>query len=302
MLSLATYWPREAHAQHKIKKQGVVALRTLSKPVHSPYLQRYLHGLGCGLTLLIKTITRFSVILFFVAACSVPDNPVDIHDPYENMNRSVHAVNKGADRVVFRPASRVYGAIVPKPIRTGLSNASANLSGPRNVVNGILQGNIDDAGHNLFRFLVNSTAGLFGLIDAASGLGLEERDTGFGETLAVWGAQEGAYLELPLFGPSNERDAIGQIVDIVTNPITFFDEGAEIAAATSFPSVLNSRFVLGDTVDGILYDSADSYEQLRLFYLESRRFELTGQSSADNAFDPYENLYEEVYEGLYDEF
>ena len=75
-----------------------------------------------------------------------------------------------------------------------------------------------------------------------------------------------------------------------------------MAAATSFPSVLNSRHQFGDTVDSILYESADSYAQLRLYYLDSRRFELSGQTSAENAFAPYEDLYEEVYEGIYDEF
>ncbi|MEM6387880.1 MAG: VacJ family lipoprotein [Pseudomonadota bacterium] len=242
--------------------------------------------------------------LLFLGACSVPSTPGEIHDPYEGANRVVHGVNKGADRVFFRPASQVYGNVVPQPVRRGLSNASSNLSGPRNVVNDVLQGEIEDAGHNLMRFLVNTTIGVFGIFDPASGsFGLDNRDTGFGDTLAVWGAREGAYLELLLFGPSTERDAVGQVVDIFTNPLdTVFDEADEVAAATSFPSVLNSRFELGDTVDGILYDSADSYAQLRLFYLESRRFQLSGQSSAENAFDPYENLYEEVYEGLYDEF
>ncbi|MGR3512830.1 MAG: MlaA family lipoprotein [Paracoccaceae bacterium] len=238
-----------------------------------------------------------------LAACSA-GAPGEINDPYEGTNRAVHAVNKGADRVFFRPASQVYGTVVPKPVRQGLSNASANLSGPRSVVNDALQGDVEGAVHNLTRFLVNSTIGVFGLFDfASSDFGLEARDTGFGDTLAVWGAREGAYLELPLFGPSTERDAVGQVVDIFTNPLDgVFDEATEIATATSFPSVLNSRFELADTVDGILYDSADSYAQLRLFYLESRRFQLSGQTSAENAFDPYENLYEEVYEGIYDEF
>ena len=118
------------------------------------------------------------------------------------------------------------------------------------------------------------------------------------------GAAEGAYIELPLFGPSTERDAVGRFVDVLANPvgIVLEDDGDEVATVTSLPSVLNSRFVFADTVDGILYDSADSYAQLRLFYLESRRFELSGQTSAGNAFDPYEDLYDEVYEGLYDEF
>ncbi len=245
-----------------------------------------------------------ALVTVFLAGCSVPDEPTEIHDPYEPTNRLAHAVNKGADRIFFRPASQVYGTVVPRPARTALSNASSNLSGPRNVLNDFAQGNVEDAGHNLARFLVNSTIGVFGLFDPASGsFGLENRDTGFGDTLAVWGAQEGAYLELVLLGPSTERDAVGQFVDLLTNPLdSIFDEATEISAATSLPSVLNSRFELGETVDGILYDSADSYAQLRLFYLESRRFALSGQTSAENVFDPYENLYDEVYEGIYDEF
>lgn len=244
------------------------------------------------------------LVTALLAGCSVPDEPVEVHDPYEPANRIVHATNKAADTVFFRPLSQAYGVVVPSPVRRSLSNASANLSGPRNVVNDFLQGNAEDAGHNLMRFLVNSTVGVFGLFDPASGsFGLEARDTGFADTLAVWGAQEGAYLELLLFGPSTERDAFGQFVDILTNPLdAVVDEGPEVAAATTVPSVLNSRFELADTVDGILYESADSYAQLRLFYLESRRFQLSGQTSAENAFDPYENLFDEVYEGLYDEF
>lgn len=237
------------------------------------------------------------------SACSVPETPTDIHDPYERMNRVSHAFNKGTDRIFFRPAGEAYGEVVPTKVRRSLSNAAANLDGPRSVVNHVLQGDGEDAVHSTFRFLINSTLGVFGLFDPASSFGLERRSTGFGDTLASWDVQEGAYLELPLFGPSTERDAVGQFVDILANPITLFGKDAdEIAAATSLPAALNSRHDFAATVDGLLYDSEDSYAQLRLYYLESRRFELAGQGSAENAFDPYEDLYDEVYEGLYDEF
>ena len=239
-----------------------------------------------------------------LAACSTPEVPGEVHDPYESANRVSHAVNKGADRVFFRPASRGYGEIIPRPVRRGFSNVASHIDIPRSVLNNLVQGNLDDAGHNTMRFLVNTTIGVFGIFDpATSDFGLEDRKAGFADTLVAWGAPEGAYLELPLFGPSTERDAVGLVVDIATNPLSFVSsDGEEIAALTSFPSVLNSRFEFGDTVDSILYESEDSYAQLRLFYLESRRFQLSGQTSAENAFDPYEDLYEEVYEGLYDEF
>lgn len=235
-----------------------------------------------------------------IAACSTPPDGVDVHDPYEPVNRVTHSFNKGVDTVVFRPASQVYGNVLPAPVRTGLSNAAENLDAPRSALNHILQGEGEDAIHNLFRFALNTTLGVFGIFDPATSIGLEERETGFGDTLAVWGVREGAYQELPIFGPSTERDTVGFVGDILLNPISivFTDEGDEIAGFTSVPSVLNTRYQYAETLDSILYDSADSYTQLRLYYLESRRFELGGQAGATDAFDPYEDL----YDGLYDEF
>lgn len=242
--------------------------------------------------------------MFFLTGCSTPENPGEVYDPYESFNRAMHDGNKAADRVFFRPVSQAYGAVVPAKARQSLNNVSANFNGPRNVLNNVLQGDVEGAGHNLMRFLVNSTLGLFGLFDpAASDFGLEEREARFGDTLAVWGTPEGAYLELPFFGPSNERDAWGQLVDYITNPVRIVSEnGLRAATIAAFPPILDTRYELGDTVDGILYDSADSYTQLRLFYLESRRFELSGQTSAESGADPYEDLYDDVYEGLYDDF
>ena len=230
-----------------------------------------------------------------LSACATSSPTSDINDPFEPINRATHQVNKGADRVFFRPASQVYGTIVPRPVRTGLSNVATNLDTPRTIINDFLQGDLEDAGRNTARFLINSTVGLFGLFDpASSDFGLEEDHTGFGDTLAVWGVEEGPYAELLLFGPSTTRDGVGLTVDILTNPVTvLFGDGDEVATATSFPSVLNSRFELSNTIDDILYDSADSYAQLRLFYLERRRFELGGQTTADDVFDPYENLFDE---------
>ena len=259
------------------------------------------------MTYLNRFENRFAAIAIIsvaLAGCSPPPEGGGVNDPYEPINRVSHAVNKGADRVFFRPVSQAYGTVAPGPIRRSLSNVASNLDEPRSVVNHLIQGDLDDAGHTFIRFLVNSTIAVLGLFDPATGdFGLEQRETGFGDTLAVWGAREGAYLELPLFGPSNERDSIGLAVDIFTNPLTAITGGStDLEAATSFPSALNSRFEFGDSIDAILYESEDSYSQLRLFFTENRRFQLDGQSSAENVFDPYENLYNEVYEGLYDDF
>ena len=132
-----------------------------------------------------------------LGACSVPETPVDVHDPYEATNRRIHSFNKGLDSVVVRPTSTAYGIVLPQPVRTGVSNFANFIDTPRFIVNDIAQGNIADAGHNFSRFLVNAVFGL-GVLDVAKSAGIDSRRTGFGETLHVWGAQEGAYVELSL--------------------------------------------------------------------------------------------------------
>lgn len=232
-----------------------------------------------------------SAAILGLAACSVPDGPVDVHDPYETRNRKVHEFNKGLDRSVIRPVARAYGSAVPQPVRGGVSNLADYLDTPKFIVNDIAQGNIEDAFHNTFRFAMNTVFGL-GVLDPATDAGLERRATGFGETLHVWGVPEGAYLEAPVFGPSTERDTAGRIVDIVANPLTYVleDEVAAVPTVASGLSGLNARYEFGDTIDSVLYESADSYAQTRSIYLQNRRFELGQEVEEDFEFDPYEDF------------
>ncbi len=232
-----------------------------------------------------------------LAACSVPDTPTDIHDPYEPYNRVMHDLNTSIDTVALRPASQVYGNVVPQPVRTRLDNAARNLGLPAAMVNKLLQGNVEEAAENGFRFAINSTLGLFGLFDPAQDFGLEENEAGFGDTLAVWGTPEGAYVVSPIFGPSTERDSFGFFVDIATNPIgaLFGSDARDANIGLAVTERLNFRYSFSETFDSILYDSEDSYAQLRLFYLDNRRFNL-GQKIGDQADDPYEDLYNGLYE------
>ena len=239
-----------------------------------------------------------------IPACSVPSEEGAIQDPYESFNRVTHTFNKGADRVLIRPLSQAYGTTVPNPVRRSLSNVAAHLDEPKSVANHVLQGDIESAGQSFFRFLVNSTVGVAGLFDPAAGsFGLERRQTGFGDTLAAWGAREGAYLELPFAGPSTERDFAGLVVDVATNPVSYISSDVAILnTASTIPARLNVRYEFRDTVDSVLHDSADSYAQLRLSYTQNRKFKLNLQDPDDLGHDPFEDLYDEIYEELYDEF
>lgn len=217
------------------------------------------------------------VVLLAAAGCTVPQTPSDLHDPYEQTNRTVHAGNKALDRMVARPASKAYAAVVPKQVRQSVGNFATNLDMPRLIVNSALQGRGENTVHNLSRFLINTTLGLGGLFDPAESFGLDRRDTDFGETLHVWGAGEGAYVELPVFGPSTSRDAGGMAVDFVMNPVRFLattPEQDKIALGTQVGRRLGQRSDLGSLLDNILYESEDSYAQARIIYLQRRRAEL----------------------------
>lgn len=231
-----------------------------------------------------------------VAGCSVAPNGTEIHDPYEQSNREAHEFNKKIDRIALRPAGNVYGRAVPDPIDQGVQNFADNLGQPQNVLNYTLQGNLPDAVGHSFRFLVNSTAGLLGVFDVASVMGFPEDDTDFGETLHVWGAKEGAYLEVAFIGPTNERDLAGAFVDMFTDPVSFVVDYPEKGyfTAAKVGGVLDQRYEFGDTVDSVLYDSADSYAQLRLFSIQNRRFEL-GDTSPTDAPAGQEDLYDDAF-------
>ena len=240
--------------------------------------------------------TSFILLALFVSACAKPGpghSPETPFDPYEKTNRQFHEFNRGLDRAIIRPASRGYSDFLPDDIETMIGRFAFNLSLPGAIVNNILQGNPRGVGNDTFRFLVNSTVGLGGVFDVATDMGMAEpTDADFGETLYVWGVREGAYIELPLLGPATERSAWGKVVDMFTNPLTYVVDSPEsyYGTAASVSARLSDRGRFADTIDSILYESADSYAQARSLYLQNRRFEL-GKGRDGAYVDPYEDPY-----------
>lgn len=215
--------------------------------------------------------------------------PAGINDPYEAQNRKVHAFNRGLDRAVVRPVAVSYSRILPDEIEETIGNFATNLGQPSVMVNSLLQGDLRGFGQSTLRFTINSTLGLLGFFDPATEFKMADHDTDFGETLYVWGAGEGVYLELPLLGPSTARSATGRFVDLFTNPLSYVLDSPEeyYGTAASVASGLGYRGRFADTVDSILYESADSYAQARLIYLQNRRFTLGDTESAVD-IDPFE--------------
>jgi phospholipid-binding lipoprotein MlaA len=101
---------------------------------------------------------------------------------------------------------------------------------------------------------------------------------------------------LPLAGPSTVRDGAGAVVDLFLNPLSYVLPVPEryIATVAGAGSFLSDRARFRDTFDSVLYDSADSYAQARLIYLQRRRFELgsgAGMGYATPVDDPYFDPY-----------
>ncbi|HRO14212.1 MAG TPA: VacJ family lipoprotein [Paracoccus sp. (in: a-proteobacteria)] len=236
---------------------------------------------------------RVAPILFCLSLAACATAPAGgVNDPYEPMNRRVHAFNKGLDATLLRPVARAArGGDDAAPQGPGamtlVGNFGSNLALPGKVVNSVLQGRPEPAVRNTFRFFVNSTLGLGGLLDPATAdFALPEIDTDFGETLHVWGVPEGAYLELPVLGPSTERDLAGKVVDLFIDPLdsVLTDEQKIAGTAARIVSKAGDRARFGSTVDSVLHESADSYAQTRLLYLQHRRFELKQEQ---DVIDPY---------------
>ncbi len=242
--------------------------------------------------LALRTVLLAAFVAGVVSACTPAPVAQGINDPYEVQNRQRFERTVRSDRKLLRPAASAYGEVVPDPVRQVVSNFAGNLSLPSSIVNDLMQANVEDAIVNTFRFAFNSTIGLGGTLDPASLLEVHARETDFGETLHIWGVAEGAYLVVPFVGPSTERDAVGKVVDLFTNPLSYVVPTPERFALPVSGALdrLESRYRFRTTIDSLLYESADPYSQSRLLYLENRRFDLGGDGQEDY-FDPYDDPY-----------
>ena len=191
-------------------------------------------------------------------------------DPWEPFNRKMYEFNNDLDRSIIKPVAEGYRKVVPAAVRKGLGNVFLNLTEPTTIVNDILQGKLDQAGHDLTRFIVNSTIGLLGWFDVATKWGHERHEETFGQTFSVWGFGQGPYLVLPIIGSSTVSDGIGLL------PATFYTDlrttafDFETSLAVLSVNVVDTRArLLGASRVADL--QLDPYIFLRETYLQRRR-------------------------------
>ncbi|MCR0984391.1 MlaA family lipoprotein [Roseomonas populi] len=210
------------------------------------------------------------------------------NDPIEPWNRAMYDVHQAIDTAVLRPVAVGYRAVLPQPVRTGISNFLSNVRSPVVAMNDALQGETQRFGETLGRFLLNSTLGVAGFIDVAKELGLPPHTEDFGQTFAVAGVEEGPYLFIPILGPSNPRDLVGFGVGIAADPFTWLTFGHPDAMdianySRAGATVVSTREGLLDVLDDVQRTSLDPYATLRSAYRQQRAREIANTPAATPA-------------------
>ena len=206
----------------------------------------------------------------FLAGCATGPNP---RDPYEGFNRKVFAFNEGLDKAVLKPVAKGYDKVMPQFARTGVTNFFNNLGMVVTTFNDAIQLKGQKVPVDIARFATNLTFGIFGLIDVATGLGIENRNEDFGQSLGYWGVGSGPYIVLPFFGPSTARDAPGLAVDFVVSPYYYvWKDEAGVRWGLFTVNIVNTRANLLPAEKILKETGVERYTFLRDVYLQRRDY------------------------------
>ncbi|MBN06701.1 MAG: ABC transporter [Rhodospirillaceae bacterium] len=198
----------------------------------------------------------------------------EVNDPLEPLNRVTFAFNEFINQYLLGPVAKLYNTALPDVLRVAISNLLDNVGAPVTLANDLLQGEFDRGFTTATRILINTTAGVGGMIDVAEKWGFEEHEEDFGQTLAVWGIGEGFYLVLPLLGPSNPRDGIGQFfVDSFFDPVGYYLDAKDFDAAgyglKSLGGIVTYAGIVNE-LEHLRETSIDFYGALRSLYRQRR--------------------------------
>jgi phospholipid-binding lipoprotein MlaA len=240
--------------------------------------------------------------------CATPDRP----DPIEPINRGIFAFNETLDQYAVEPVATAWDFVVPHFAQEAIDNVFANLRMPIIFMNDVLQAKPEAAGWDVVRLIFNSTFGLGGLIDVATIVEIPDNDEDFGQTLGYWGVPQGAYLMLPILGPSTIRDGTGLIVDTTVSSYAYFNlfwgDGVGLDGLETFGAsvglkafeLLNLRALYLEEINASREDAFDYYIFIRNAYLQNRQAKVLDHPEAAS-MDAEELYYFDALEGAEDE-
>ena len=230
------------------------------------------------------------------------NNPKQVKDCFESLNRGTFALNQGLDKAILKPVAKAYRSL-PSPMRTGTNNVLVNLSSLITIPNNILQGELKTAGVNTGRFVINTTVGILGIFDVAKKIGFSEYEKeDYGQTLGVWGVGAGCYVVLPILGPSTLRDTAGSFINILGgDPYynmsahgnnEYLDRSDYIL--TKALTAVDFRSKTIDSFDNLEKNSMDFYASVKSLYLQDRQRKIFNKKTDATIEILYEGDWEEL--------
>lgn len=230
------------------------------------------------------TLYRYKLLVlmllgYMLIGCASVEN--NKRDPLESMNRAVFAFNEKFEEYIFDPVARGYRKVTPDPLEMIIGNVFSNFGDVVITANALLQLKFDTAAASATRVLINTTFGMFGIVDlasdisAVSDINLNKRNEDFGQTLGRYGIGPGPYLVLPILGPSTIRDTVGIAVDsTIFHPIWSIYPDFNFLTVRLPASVgwsVDTRAQMLDTDKTLEEAALDKYEFVRDAYLQRRR-------------------------------
>jgi len=233
----------------------------------------------CHKSTSLKAVLLASALLVTVSGCATPNQDEgkaaavmydEVYDPLEPMNRYFFDVNYALDALLLRPVAEIYRGVLPDGARDSVRNFITNLSQPIYFINNVLQGELDRAGDNMGAFFTNTFLGVGGLFDVAR-INTPQED--MGQTLAIWGVDEGPYLVLPILGPRTTRAAGGNVVDYFLNPVNYVaheNDWDYVPLTIAAVDAIDTRSRAIEALDEIERTSIDFYATVRSLYRQNR--------------------------------
>ena len=235
-----------------------------------------------------RAMIAAAVVIVSSGCASTAPISGDPSDPWEPTNRAFYSFNDAVDQALLEPVANLYLKL-PGGMRDSIHNFLDNAAYPGTVLNQILQGKFEPAMEGTARFVFNTTLGIGGLFDVATGMGLERREEDFGQTLAVWGTGDGSYIHYPVLGPSSVRDTPGIVVGVLTDVLTYV-----AALPLALLEIVDTRANLA-VASKIQDESAfDSYVFTREAYRQRRSFLIHDGNPPIDDFDEDDEDLEEV--------
>jgi len=227
-------------------------------------------GLGGAINrrFFVDRLLMLALLFALLGGCATSSSS---RDPLEPVNRAIYSFNDGFDRVIAKPIAEGYRSVIPGLVRAGITNFFSNLGDLWIAANNLLQGKINDAANDFGRVVINTSIGLFGLIDVASDAGLEKHNEDFGQTLGRWGVTSGPYVVLPFLGPSTVRDALSY--GLVDTQADFITQSNHVPTRNTLVFIrgVDARANLLDASRVLEEAALDKYNFTRDAFLQRRR-------------------------------